>query len=236
MTIDKYSLNARIYPMILLFMPLVVIGVTYSIEFEAYLQILSTLGVLAALVYFMSNLGRDLGKKGEQELWNKWGGMPTAQLLSFENDQIDGITKKEYHKRLNELSPIDTKPDFENAEFSTLLVIYRFWTKFLISKTRDTKKYSLLFKENISYGFRRNTWGLRGLGISICLICLLGNLAYNIYDAGSFNFKSFSTSFLVSEVIIFIWLLIWIIVIKSNWVRIPAFAYGERLLEAIRTI
>lgn len=236
MTIDKYSLNARIYPMVLFFMPLIILGITYSIKFEAYIQILSTLGASAALIYFLANLGRDLGKKGEPNLWTKWGGMPTAQLLSYNNDRIDKITKRNYHERLCELSPIEKKPDFQSSELSSVIDIYRYWSKFLISKTRDTKKYSLLFKENISYGFRRNAWGLRNLAIILCVLSLSGNFLYSLLMTNQFEWKSLPISFVVSESLILVWMLIWIFVIRNSWVKVPAFAYGERLLESISTI
>jgi hypothetical protein len=31
-------------------------------------------------------------------------------------------------------------------------------TAWLLTQTRDTKTFSILFRENISYGFRRNLW------------------------------------------------------------------------------
>ena len=39
--------------------------------------------------------------------------------------------------------------------------VYMSATKWLLSQTRDTKVYSLLFQQNINYGYRRNMLGLR---------------------------------------------------------------------------
>jgi hypothetical protein len=36
--------------------------------------------------------------------------------------------------------------------------------KWLLEKTRDKKKYSMIFKENMGYGFRRNYLGIRWHG------------------------------------------------------------------------
>jgi hypothetical protein len=231
---DKYSLNARIYPVVFLLLPLVIVGISYSIEFEKYIHILSSLGLTSVLLYFMSNVGRDAGYIKENTLWESWGGMPTAQLLSFQNDQIDKYTKRKYHSRLQTLAPINgINIDFETADFNDVVEVYKSWTKYLISQTRDTKKFSLQFKENVSYGFRRNLWGLKPIGILFCLIIFFSNFIIQYYLNQDLCFWKYPLSFLVSEFLLVILLIIWISIIKSDWVKIPAFAFGLRLLEAI---
>lgn len=234
---DKYSLNARIYPIVILLLPLVIIGLSYSIEYESYLQLLSAIGVSAALIYFLSNLGRDMGKIKEPRLWETWGGMPTVQLLSFQNDIIDKHTKRKYHKILLELSPIiDNDVDFETANLESISEIYKSWTKFLIVKTRDIKKFPLVFKENISYGFRRNLWGLKNISLILIVFTILGNYGFQLYSFGFFNFANYPLPFFISESILILLLVIWVFRINSNWIKIPAFAYGERLIESIETL
>jgi hypothetical protein len=234
---DKYSLNARIYPMVLFLFPIVIIGISYSIEYEKYTQILTTLGISSALLYFLSNLGRDNGKRKESKLWEKWGGMPSSQLLSFKNNLIDNNTKRKYHQKLLRLSPIQQlEIDFENAEYFEVSEIYKSWTKYLISQTRDTKKYSLLFKENISYGFRRNLWGLRTISLSLLIAVIIGNFIIQGIRNGFESINDFQIPFFISESLLLILLVIWVFIIRSNWVKLPAFAYSERLLESIETI
>ena len=110
---DRYSLNARIYPVLIMMLPIIVIGLSYSLEYNNYLQLLSSLGVTTALTYFLSNIGRDKGKLKEPILWNKWGGMPSVQLLSSNNNQIDKLTKSKYIKKLMNLSPIENIADID---------------------------------------------------------------------------------------------------------------------------
>jgi hypothetical protein len=234
---DKYSIHARIYPVIIFLLPLVLIGISYSIEYEKYLQVLTTLGISSALVYFLSNIGRDSGKKKEPKLWKKWGGMPTVQLLHFDNSIIDSVTKRNYHKKMLKLSPIDnSKIDFENVELESVADIYKSWTKYLISQTRDKKKYSLLFKENVSYGFRRNLWGLKTISIILVLLVLAGNYILTGIENGFQNLNDFSINFWISEVILLILLMIWAFIITIKWIKIPAFGYAERLLESIESV
>lgn len=234
---DKYSLNARIYPVIILLLPVVIIGISYSIKYESYIQVLSTLGISAALTYFLSNLGRDKGKQIEPNLWKKWGGMPTVQLLSFRNEIIDKHTKRKYHKLLLALSPIEESDiDFENASIDFVSDIYKSWTRFLISKTRDTKQFSLLFKENISYGFRRNLWGLKKISLVFIFLILLGNYGFQVFNYGITEISKYPLQFFISEILLILLTFIWIFWINAEWIKIPAFAYGERLLESIEKI
>ncbi|MEI6821116.1 MAG: hypothetical protein WCL51_04225 [Bacteroidota bacterium] len=234
---DKYSIKARIYPVVIFLLPIVVIGITYSIEYEKYIQVLTTLGITSALVYFLSNIGRDSGKKKEPKLWEKWGGMPSVQLLSFRNDILDKYTKQKYHIKLLELSPIkDQNIDFLNSDLDSVKDVYISWTRYLISMTRDTKKYSLLFKENISYGFRRNLWGLKLKSILIIVITIICNFVFIGIKNGFLNYKIFPINFWISEIILLILLMIWIFMINNKWIKIPAFAYAERLLESIGSI
>ncbi|TRX66403.1 hypothetical protein [Carboxylicivirga sp. M1479] len=234
---DKYSLHARIYPVVIFLLPIVILGITYSIKYEEYFQILTTLGVSSALVYMMSNIGRDKGKKKENKLWQGWGGMPTIQLLHFRDNTIDDITKRKYHNKLLKFDPIEKEDvDFENTSLVNLSEIYQSWTKFLISQTRDTKKYALLFKENMSYGFRRNLWGLKTISLIFISIALLINYVFAGLNVGFLCFNMFSSSFWISEIALLLLMCIWLFVITSSWIKIPAYGYAERLLESIETL
>ena len=83
---DLYSLKARFYPVIILFFPIVIIGVAYSLEFEKFFALLSSMGVVGALTYLFSQLGRDRGKLKEADLWTSWGGAPSTQLLRLRDN------------------------------------------------------------------------------------------------------------------------------------------------------
>lgn len=232
---DKYSRNARIYPMIILLLPIVLLGLIYSWEYQSILQALTTLGVTAALTYLFANLGRDLGKKKEAELWEKWGGMPSAQLFSFQNNVIDRFTKQKYHSKMLQLSPVSKEYNFEKDEYKALEDVYISWTKFLISKTRDTKKYALLFNELISYGFRRNLWGLKKLSLISLTILIISNYLFQSFKMGVNEFIDFPVEFFITELILALLYFIWVFVFTTEWVKIPAVAYAERLLESIET-
>ena len=235
---DAYTLKARVYPMILLIFPLILMGIFYSIEMKSFLPLGSSALIGGTFSYLFSQLGRDKGKTKEQLLWKSWGGTPTTQILRLTNDIIDKHSKKRYHKKLHSICPVSIVPNREMEMSSPAKAddIYRTWTKYLISKTRDVKAYDLLFKDNCSYGFRRNVWGLKPTAIFCISILIICNFAYGYYQTTSINPMLYSVNVLYSIIGLLICLLFWIVVISKNWIKIPAFSYAERLCEAIENL
>jgi hypothetical protein len=236
--IDRYSLNARFYPMVLFYMPVLLLGALFSFQFDKYTHLLTSLGILGALSFFLQQIGRDPGKKKEKALWQSWGGTPSTQLLRWQDSTIDANTKKRYHLKLQELCKLDIVPDenFEKEHPQEADAAYQSWVRFLITKTRDATKFSLLFTENISYGFRRNMWGLKPYAIALLIALMVVTYVYYGFTNKTFDFLKFPWLFFIAEACLQILLWIWILKVKPNWVRLPANAYAERLLEAIENL
>ena len=64
---DRYSLNARIYPIVIFYMPAVILAVLFSLKFDKYVHLFTSFGIVGALSYLFSQLGRDGGKIKEKE-------------------------------------------------------------------------------------------------------------------------------------------------------------------------
>lgn len=233
-----YTLKARLYPIVIVLFPIVILGISYSFEFQSYIQVLSSLGTVSALTYFVSQIGRDFGKKKEKFLWASWGGAPSVQLLRLRDSNIDTHTKARYHRRLLALVTDTSMPDsiMESNEPEKADEVYKAWTKYLINQTRDTKKYSLLFYENTSYGFRRNLLGLKPFALFLTVILLAGNYLFWATKNKSWSPVTMPLSFQISSGILFCILLIWLFLITSDWVKLIAFAYAERLCESIDSL
>lgn len=230
---NSYNLKARVYPVILTIVPIIIIGIAYSLHLKSYYQLLSSFGVTTASYFLLSQLGRDKGKAIEKEMWKKWNGAPTTQILRYSDDSIDKHTKIKYHQKLKELTNIgnEINEEFEKISPKEADEIYQSWSKYLISKTRDSKKYNLLFQENINYGFRRNLFGLKSTSISIIIFLLIGSAIYSLIING---FKVILISdLIVSKIILMLILFFWIKVVKEKWIKTVAFSYAERLIETI---
>lgn len=235
---DKYSIVARIYPMILFYLPLNVIMIVIVWDFQDYFHYAIPVGFVGIIGYLTSHLGRDAGKTKEAKLWSDWGGAPTTQLFRWSDQKIDLFTKRRSHIKMEQLCPIGNIID-ENYEVNNSLLadqVYKSWTVYLLGKTRDTTKFSLIFKENIAYGFRRNLWGLKTYSICLILLLMIATFCYFGYTLGIWKIEFMPKIFFVSEIYLSFFLLFWILRVTENWVKLVAFSYAERLHESIELL
>jgi hypothetical protein len=111
--------------------------------------------------------------------------------------------------------------------------LYEAGVKLLINKTRDTKKYPLVYKENVLYGFCRNLYAMRRLGIFVSVVGVITTIA-----AGAYFLHGGSPQIVpwVCTAANVIFSICWLFKINSGWVKVPAFAYAERLFESTENI
>ena len=230
--INKYELNARIYPVIIILLPILIMGIYFSIDYQNIYSAVGGVGLVTLFAFIFGQLGRDNGKKAEKKLWAEWGGAPTTQILRIRDDDLNKFTTQKVHEELflktgigfsdmNELESIDNIKADE---------IYIAWCDYLRGVSRDTSKYKLLFKENINYGFRRNLWGIKSIGIllvitSILIIIIHSYLNNQFLEASNYPLW-------VSLTMLIILLLFWVFIVSKNWIKVVAFAYAERLIES----
>ena len=231
---NKYERKARLYPALLLISPLVAVGAAFisSSQLTGFESVLVTV-ISCGGAFLLTQLARDTGKKKEKRLFALWGGMPSIAIFRHRDEQLDPITKKRYHEQLSILvegtkapSVGDEERNPENAD-----EIYAAWSNFLRANTRDSKIFNLLLQENISYGYRRNIWGLRSIGISFTVVAFLGSAAriYVVYR----DFSHFDEPLLAAGGFCLLIFALWVFRFNSDWVRIPAIAYAERLAESV---
>ena len=231
--INKYELYARVYPVIITLLPLLLVGVYFSIDYQNLYSALGSIGLIAFLSFVFGQLGRDRGKNAEKGLWEEWGGAPSIQILQLRNSILDIYTTKRMHQKLSEVTNTGfaDMEQLENSNPQEADEIYASWSNYLRKETRDTSKYKLLFQENISYGFRRNTWGLRTIGLLLTFLSLLTICAH------SYLIKQFcethNLSLWISGGLLIIILLFWVVIVNKKWVKQVAFAYAERLVETV---
>ena len=138
------------------------------------LGVLSTLVsalIVCGLLYLLADFARRGGKAKEPALWKKWGGMPSTQVLRHrENTTFDVASLQRYHAILaKKMGARFPNAGEEAADPQAADALYTSAGNMLRNATRDTKQFGLLYKDNISYGFRRNAFGLRCVAISLCL-------------------------------------------------------------------
>ena len=183
----------------------------------------------------MAILARNLGKQIEPGLWESWGEPPTTQLLRHAGTG-NPVLRERWHKFLSKLlgKPLPTLEE-EKADPDAADDIYNAGIKLLINKTRDVKTFHLLYKRMSSNAD------------IVAIFFMMRLMGVDLYPpgfdrmfggCGTWNThvgdpKIYPWVCLAADLVFLAW---WIFTIKSAWVKVPAFAYAERLLESIENV
>lgn len=229
--LDAYNLRARLFPAFLVLAP---VGLGVAAWFPLDYQLLGTLGSLGAtlgVATLLQQLARDAGKRQGGDLFDQWGGPPSVQLLSYAASGLNRQTLARYHTKLGLLCPelkLPATPEEELARSADARIVYGSANDYLLNNTRDKEKFSLLFEENMNYGFRRNLLGLKSHGV----VCVLAGAA----ACAARLAWDWRTGAAVSEgaagyaAVCVVLLVVWLRVINDRWVRRAADAYARRLV------
>lgn len=227
--LDPYSWRARAFPVYLTIAPLALAlvavlphGLDLSVGGGAAI-------VFVPLAFLLGQLGGDFGKRLEKRLWQKWGGPPTTRFLRHANDEFNPITRERIHKKLRGLGLRVPSKQEENDDPGRADQYYQACTEDLFRRTRDRKKFPLVFENLTDYGFRRNLLGLKPLGLLITAVSLFVSLGRIV---ANWDVQEPPTIAIVAALLTFGFLLIWISWVNEKTVRIAADRYARSLLEA----
>jgi hypothetical protein len=233
--LDDYDRNARLKPALLVILPASLAIVGLGAGFSAAGAALS--GSLAAIgfTYVLAQLARDWGKRKEPYLFSVWDGKPTTAKLRHRNPAANPHTLGRYHEIASRLiaKPLPTTEE-EQADPQSADLIYESVGDCLRERTRDKKTFPLIFKELVSYGFRRNLWGMKPFGVVLACVCIAVQLSMLTREI-VIHHPVAPTPLLMTLANVLL-LLGWLFIVGPNWVRVPADAYGDRLLAACTAI
>jgi hypothetical protein len=242
-TVEKffgmYILRARVFPALLALLP---VWITCAFVFHAKFD-LSTAGMgsllsLCALA-MLGSIARSLGKRQEGQLYKKWGGKPSTVFLRHRDTNLDPVTKARYHTFLSKkiARPF---PSSEEERDNPVAAdqMYASGVSWLLEQTRDRSRFSLLFAENVHYGFCRNSFALRPYAIwmaSACLLVVAASQGFNVHDWRAW-LRSFPAEAMGGGIAILVALGGWAYLVKEVMVRQAAEAYAQALLRACDTL
>ena len=233
---DKYSVRARIVPVVLCLFPWLV-----------YLPVKVSLHVLnwwfgpllaIALLLVAEHFGRLSGKKREAKLFASWGGVPSVAMLRHRDKRIDSTTKRRYHRFLQKAIPDLCVPTPEEEARQPELADHSYSAacSWLREQTRNKEEFHLLAEENCGYGFRRNTWGLKPVTIAFDLLLVVPHITSLVLTLLELQWMKFvPTTHLESIAItslVLPHLLIVILTTNPNWIKIQAETYARQLLSS----
>lgn len=168
---DAYSLRARLFPAIIAAAPaLAALALLISWKSFELSNAIATLAVLV-LLFAMADFARTRGRTVERGLYAKHVGIPSIIMFRRSDSTVDNGSKDRYRTFLaTKLGVAIPTPEEELADQITADAFYEQCGVWLRQNTRDTKKFPLLFAENVTYGFRRNLLGVKWLALALNLL------------------------------------------------------------------
>lgn len=174
--LDAYTMRARVYPALIGMTPVIALSAVLVPWHQigwGYAGVAVGVGVLFCA---FADLSRRLGKAVERELFPDTNGRPYMTLLRHSDTEYDAKTKDRYRnmlaERLGEAAPTQSE---EEEDPKAAAAFYERCGAWLRERTRDAAKYKVLKEENITYGFRRNLYGLKWLvlflNLGVALTC-----------------------------------------------------------------
>ena len=170
---------------------------------------------------------RDRGVAQQHRLWEQWGGAPTTARLRWSGaTSATEMTRRHADvARATGLALPDE--DSERRDPGLADEKYQAAVNLLRESTRG-EAFGLLAKENRNYGFRRNLYGLRSLGLKIATAGLLIAVVLLIISLLTDHVSLWGAS--VATGFCFFCLVFWWQTVTPDWVRKAADRYAERLL------
>jgi hypothetical protein len=214
--LDRYDIQARLSPGIILISPFL---------FSLYMQIdvirtLSSTTVVFIILFALSNFiivfVRFMGKRVHSKR------NETAAFLY--SDKLDKSTKQRLYKKLSSMNEsfhvLIDQSDNNNQEFKNTCISAVNWLK---EHSRDS---IIVNKENTYYGFFRNMYGIKYIGITTEMLLLVVH-GIQFY----FLIKTeITTEYTISVIINLCYLILWIFGISKKMLKFCTENYAEALI------
>ena len=173
--LDAYTVRARLFPAIIAAAPaLAAIALLISWKQISLSNIIAT-GALLVVLFALADFARKQGKRIEPRIYEEMGGKPSVTMMRHRDNSLEAVAKDRYRSFLADKVKIAAPTAArEEANPAAADAFYEQCGTWLRENTRDTKKFSILFNENVTYGFRRNLLGMKwpALGLNVLVVAL----------------------------------------------------------------
>jgi hypothetical protein len=231
---DRYDRNARLMPALLVMLPALLLVAVWSKPLWTLMGGVAALLVTCGATYLASHVARHRGRIVERRLIATDGALPSVRALRHRDALIDPQTKARYHDFLR--SHGLHVPDSAEERLSPKVAddAYSSACKLLLELTRDKSKFPLVASENIGYGFRRNSLGMRSMALIMLGLVLAANSALLVADY--LETQTIEWAGVALTVFMLGYLYVWLFIVNLDFVRDAGNAYAVRLLATCETL
>lgn len=165
---DAYTIRARLFPATIAAAPaLAAVALLISWSSFGLSSAIASIAILV-LMFAIADFSRARGRKLEIQLHAKHGGLPSITMFRRSDQTIDSGLKDRYRTFLAGRLGVEAPgAEVELLDKTAADGFYNQCGTWLRENTRDTKRFSILFGENITYGFRRNLLGVKAIALAL---------------------------------------------------------------------
>jgi hypothetical protein len=166
------------------------------------------------------------------------GGKPSVTMMRRIGDNtIDAHTKEKYRAflagKVKRSAPTAGQEAANQADADSFYEECGIWMR---DKTRDAKKFPILFNELVTYGFRRNQLGLKWVALVLNLIVVVISCGL-LWHRGTWNMSNeLTTRISVVLIVAAIHALYFAFVVTKGGVKQAARKYARELILSCETL
>jgi hypothetical protein len=228
--LDEYERVARLAPGLIALLPFPVLVIAFGLRDNPVVAALLSLVVAVGGPMLIAKYVRSRGRSLEGRLYREWGAPPTTLLLTPTSagfvDAVQAQRRASVERVSQQNLPLTPLPNDSSAQ-----QIYKAAIATIRQKTYSHDAFPLVFAENKSYGFERNTLAIRAEGLAISVVGLVVAI-FGWRRAASGHLSANPSALLGAAIIILLLVAFWIIWPTKRRVRSAANLYAEQLLDA----
>ncbi|NYE63156.1 hypothetical protein FHW58_004384 [Duganella sp. 1224] len=241
---DPYDLKARVFPGLLLLIPAIVFIALILGRKDPLIVTLSSVLATCGGPYLIASVVRTWGQRAQDRLNKRWGGQPSTIILRHSDSRMATPTKLQYHQLIQQKLSInvptaaDEAYDSESADQAYTAAANAL--RPLVNA--DKKRYPFVFKELVAYGFNRNAYGSRWVGVFICAAAILATLVHGAVLKLTSPYGDFAAlaaqdaAHVLTLVVAGVFMLVWLLHFTDKTVEQAGYTYALRLWEALLTV
>lgn len=235
--LDPYEVKARLFPGLLVLLPAILyFALLYGPSNPVVVSLSAVLATCGG-PYLLANFVRTWGQRAQERLFRAWGAQPSTIMLRHRDGSLPQGTKLRYHG-LAASSLGLTMPSEEDEQRDPVSAdrAYDAAADALRPLTSDRKAFPFVFKELVGYGFNRNAYGSRWVGLCVAAATAVATA----WHANALHLRQpywdvsgFENVHLVVLTAAFILAGLWCAHFTQGTVKLAGFSYGKRLWEAL---